>query len=64
MKRKNREEKSGAEETVDLAELSRIQPHGGITFRDESMVKTGNGYESCVHIYQYPTELQDRKSVV
>lgn len=59
MKRKNREEKSGAEETVDLAELSRIQPHGGITFRDESMVKTGNGYESCVHIYQYPTELHD-----
>lgn len=33
--------------------LSRIQPQGGITFNDERFIKTGTGYEVCLHVYKY-----------
>ena len=49
-----------------------IQSRGGISFRDERIVKTGDGYEVCVHIYAYPgdykvywlSELTNRQNVV
>ena len=31
-----------------------IQPQGGITFSDEKLIKTGDGYEIILHIYRYP----------
>lgn len=34
--------------------LEKIQAQGGISFKDESVIKTGNGYETCVHIYEFP----------
>lgn len=37
--------------------ITEIQPQGGITFKDEKYIKTGDGYETCLHIYQYPKYL-------
>lgn len=31
--------------------LMYIQPRGGISFRDERIIKTGDGYEICIHVY-------------
>ncbi len=33
--------------------ISRIQPQGGISFRDERFIKTGDGYEACIYIWKY-----------
>ena len=33
--------------------LASIQPQGGISFKDEKIIKTGDGFESCVYVYQY-----------
>ncbi len=38
----------------DLKFISKIQPQGGITFSDEKLIKTGDGYEVILHIYKYP----------
>lgn len=40
---------------VDVFLLEKIQPQGGILFKDEAYVRTGNGYECCVHIYEFPS---------
>ena len=37
--------------------LSAIQPQGGISFVDESLVQTGTGYEACIRIHKYPKEI-------
>ena len=37
--------------------LREIQPQGGISFADERYTKTGDGYETCLHIYEYPKYL-------
>ena len=34
--------------------IAKIQPQGGITFGDEKLIKTGDGYEIILHIYKYP----------
>ncbi len=34
--------------------LNVISPKGGISFKDERYIKTGDGYEACLHVYQYP----------
>ena len=34
--------------------IAKIQPQGGITFNDEKLIKTGDGYEIVLHIYRYP----------
>ena len=34
--------------------LELLQPQGGISFRDEKFIKTGEGWEACIHIYQFP----------
>ncbi len=34
--------------------LESIQPQGGISFRDERYIKTGDGFEACIQIYQFP----------
>lgn len=39
--------------------VKEIQPVGGITFRDESVIKTGDGYETCLHLMNYPKDLDD-----
>lgn len=39
--------------------LMKIQPAGGITFKDEAFVRTGDGYEECLHVMRFPTDLDD-----
>ena len=39
--------------------LERVQPQGGISFKDDKYISTGCGYEACIHIYEYPQVLSD-----
>ncbi len=36
--------------------LSEIQPQGGVKF-DENKIIKGDGYEACLHVYAFPTEV-------
>ncbi|MGL4109027.1 VirB4 family type IV secretion system protein [Clostridium sp. LP20] len=38
--------------------LSKIQPQGGISFED-NIIKKGDGYEVVLHLYDYPTEVEE-----
>ncbi|KAF2427333.1 type IV secretion system protein VirB4 [Bacillus sp. FSL M8-0256] len=38
--------------------LAKIQPQGGISF-PESYVRKGDGYEACIHVYDYPKMVSD-----
>lgn len=58
MKKKN-SKKSTSKETIMKKKYSSeliqiIQPQGGLSFKDERYIKAGDGYEACLHIYQYP----------
>lgn len=37
--------------------LERIQPQGGISFKGEDYIRTGTGYETCLHIVDFPGAL-------
>lgn len=39
--------------------ISRIQPQGGIHFKDDKFITTGTGYEACVHIYDYKISIDN-----
>ena len=52
-----KKEKEKTTKKCDLKLLAKIQPQGGITFRDESVIKTGTGYEACLMVYEYPKEV-------
>ncbi|MBY0756294.1 ATP-binding protein [Clostridium sardiniense] len=38
--------------------IEKIQPVGGISFKD-NYIRKGDGYESCIHIYDYPTDVTE-----
>ncbi|CAM4147944.1 VirB4 family type IV secretion system protein [Bacillus paramycoides] len=38
--------------------VARVQPQGGISFK-ESYVQTGDGFATCIHVFDYPTEVND-----
>ncbi|WP_431309035.1 VirB4 family type IV secretion system protein [Halalkalibacter lacteus] len=38
--------------------LSEIQPQGGIKF-DEAFIRKGDGYETCIHVYDFQTIVTD-----
>ncbi|MED0988045.1 type IV secretion system protein VirB4 [Bacillus paramycoides] len=38
--------------------VARVQPQGGISFK-ESYVQTGDGPSTCIHVFDYPTEVND-----
>lgn len=38
--------------------LSQIQPQGGVSFK-ENCVRNGDGYSTCVHVYDYPNNVND-----
>ena len=55
---RNKEKKEAAEikkleKLTNLKFLSSIQPQGGLSFRDKYIQK-GDGYETCIHLWQYP----------
>lgn len=35
-----------------------VQPCGGMSFK-ENYIKKGDGYEACIHVYDYPTTCED-----
>ncbi|MGG3801188.1 VirB4 family type IV secretion system protein [Metabacillus fastidiosus] len=38
--------------------LAQIQPQGGVKF-EESYIRKGDGYEACVHVYDYQSNVTD-----
>lgn len=40
--------RDGRTKDYDPYLLEKIQPQGGITFRDPAMSETGTGYETCL----------------
>lgn len=43
----------------DYRLLEYIQPQGGVTYRDEKFISTGNTYICCIHIYEFPKKISD-----
>lgn len=52
--KKKKEEKININDLVDKELIAEIQSQGGLSFRNEKFIKTGDGYECCVHIYGFP----------
>ena len=50
--------KKNTEEIVDEELIKRIEPRGGITFKNEKHISTGNAYIACINIYEYPKVLK------
>ena len=56
--KRNKKEETN-EIPVDTKLISKIQPQGGISFKDEKMIKTGDGYEIVLHVYSFPKYVDD-----
>ena len=64
MKEKNQTKKnlnsgdmSVSDYNLDL--LAKIQPRGGVNYKNDFYVKKGTGYETCITIYETPTDVED-----
>ncbi|MDH6364518.1 hypothetical protein M2139_001491 [Enterococcus sp. PF1-24] len=44
-------------EGYDLDFVSRVKPQGGITFKNNLYVQTGDGYSCCLHVFSLPTDV-------
>lgn len=44
---------------INLDVIEKIQPVGGIHFRDEKYICTGNGYECCIHVCGYANSIKE-----
>ena len=44
---------------IDPYLLERIEPKGGISFKAIDYIRTGNGFEDCLNIYDLPVELNE-----
>ncbi|XCP83584.1 FtsK/SpoIIIE domain-containing protein [Roseburia hominis] len=58
MKQKKEEQVSATKEK-DMLLLERIQPAGGVTFKNDRYITTGTGYEACLTVIDFPSSLQD-----
>lgn len=60
LKRKQNEQENPQEkkQKYDKELLIDIQPQGGVNFKDKYIQK-GDGYEACIHIYDYPTTVNE-----
>ncbi|MFE7083129.1 type IV secretion system protein VirB4, partial [Priestia megaterium] len=38
--------------------IAQIQPQGGVSFK-ENVTRNGDGYTTCVHVYGYPTNVNN-----
>ncbi|MED0668066.1 type IV secretion system protein VirB4 [Bacillus badius] len=45
-------------EKYDQSFLAAIQPVGGVSFKDK-YIKKGDGYEACIHIWDYPSSVDE-----
>lgn len=43
----------------DLEFLQEIQPKGGYSYKNDFYVRKGTGYETCITIYETPTDVDD-----
>lgn len=43
----------------NLELLSKIQPRGGVNYKNDFYVRKGTGYETCITIYETPTDVED-----
>ena len=43
----------------DLNLISKIQPRGGVTYKNDFSVRKGTGHETCITIYETPTDVED-----
>src|SRR5690625_884932 len=41
---------------LDKEFVTTIQPQGGIRFKDK-YIKKGDGYEACIHVWDYPSNV-------
>ncbi|MBC2921962.1 VirB4 family type IV secretion system protein [Staphylococcus saprophyticus] len=39
--------------------LAKIQPRGGVNYKNDFYVKKGTGHEACITIYETPTDVED-----
>ena len=39
--------------------IEQIQPQGGISFRGERYIQTGNSFECCIHVYEFPEKVHE-----
>lgn len=53
-----KKEKLEKELEFDKELIQEIQPLGGVSFK-ESFVRKGDGYETCIHICEYPTNVNE-----
>lgn len=55
---KKKKEQEGTKPKIkhDPEFLTAIQPQGGVNFKDKYIQK-GDGYEACIHIYDYPSNV-------
>lgn len=58
---KSEKERTVRKEKIDTELLENIQPVGGISFKCKmgDYVRTGTGYEACIHIYSFPGYVED-----
>ncbi|MDY6037486.1 MAG: hypothetical protein SPI74_00580 [Eubacterium sp.] len=52
-------EKGKNKEEFDTALFEKIQPKGGVSFKDPSYVRFGDGYASCLHVYALPSYISE-----
>lgn len=45
-------------QNYDPTFLAAIQPQGGVNFKDK-FIQKGDGYEACIHIWDYPTAVDE-----
>jgi DNA helicase HerA-like ATPase len=58
-KRKQSAEHALSERGYNAELISKIQPQGNIKPGDERYIKTGDGYVSCIMVYEYPAKAYD-----
>lgn len=57
--KRNKQKTSEKKVVYNAALISRIQPQGNLKLDDERYIKTGDGYVSCIMVYEYPAQAYD-----
>lgn len=52
-------EQQAVQELYNPVLISKIQPQGNLKLDDERYIKTGDGYVSCIMVYEYPGQAGD-----
>ena len=52
-------ERGKDKEELDTALFEKIQPRGGVSFKEPSYVRFGDGYARCLHVYALPSYISE-----